>query len=364
MKKQEVWKTIPSFSKYEVSTHGNIRNKKTLYELSKKSLRGGYVRFKLINDNDKNITMTLHRFIALTFIPNPEKKNTVNHINHNKLDNRVENLEWATTTEQNRHKRKVPKEIQRLMSSRKVWRIDKDTNEKIELYETIRDAAKWAFDNQLTSVKEFNNGNNLKTKICAVCRKKRKTAFGYIWNYDINDIDKFEYEIWKPIPSNLVNNTEGYFISSYGRVKNHKGRITEGHHKPNDYTWVSVYPKQYLLHILIAKIFLPNYYGKKIVNHKDGNKTNCKLYNLEWCTSSENSQHAYNTLLNKCGKPIKVINIITNEIETFTSVAAFSRSKNISVPKCRYGLKNNKTIDNLYKIELVVFRHEKQEANV
>ena len=39
---------------------------------------------------------------------------------------------------------------------------------------TIRDAAKWIFDNKLSSVKEFDNGNNIKTKICAVCRKKGK----------------------------------------------------------------------------------------------------------------------------------------------------------------------------------------------
>ena len=190
---------------------------------------------------------------------------------------------------------------------------------------------------------------------CAVCRKKRKIAYGFNWIYDISDIDKFENEIWKPIPSNLVNNTEGYFISSYGRVKNHHGRITEGHHKPNDYIWVSVYPKQYLLHILLAKVFLPNYYNKKIVNHKDGNKTNCKLYNLEWSTPSENSQHAHDNLLNKTGKKIKVTNIKTKKIEIFISLTSFSRSKNISIGKCSYRLKNNKLIDNLYRIEYKQF---------
>ena len=91
------------------------------------------------------------------------------------------------------HKRKVPREKQRLMSSRKVWRIDNDTNEKIELYETIRDASKWVFDNNLTTIKKFNNGNNIKTKICAVCRKK-ETAYGYIWNYDISHVNKYENE--------------------------------------------------------------------------------------------------------------------------------------------------------------------------
>jgi len=287
---------------------------------------------------------------------------SVNHINHKKLDNRVENLEWATITEQNRHKRKVPKEKQRLISSRKVWRIDKNTNKKLELYETIRDAAKWIFDNKLTSVKDFNNGNNIKTKICAVCRKrkeirsgnnhngisknksyKRKTAFGFKWEY--------ENEIWKPIPKELIHNKEGYSISSYGRVKNHKNRISEGYNKPNNYKWISVCPKQYLLHILVARVFLPNFYGKSIVNHKDGNKTNCKLYNLEWTTPSENSQHAYNTLLNTWGKKIKVTNSHTNKIKTFVNIKNFSRFANISIYKCRYALKKKKLLDDLFKIE-------------
>jgi hypothetical protein len=55
----------------------------------------------------------------------------VNHINHNRLDNNVNNLEWSTTTEQNNHKRKCKKEILELVSSRPVWRVDKDTNETI-----------------------------------------------------------------------------------------------------------------------------------------------------------------------------------------------------------------------------------------
>ena len=114
---------------------------------------------------------------------------------------------------------------------------------------------------------------------------------------------------------------------------------------------MSVYPKQYLLHILLAKVFLPNYYGKKILNHKDGNKTNYTIYNLEWYTPSENSQHAHNILLNKTGKNITVTNIITNNIEIFKSVNNFSRSTNISISKCRYALKNNKLINNCIRVK-------------
>ena len=255
----------------------------------------------------------------------------------------------ATTTEQNRHKKKVPREIQRLMSSRKVWRLDKDTNQKLECYETMRDTAKWVFDNKLTSVKEFNGGNNIKTKICAVCRKRlgRKTAFGYNWEYV--DEKKYENEIWKDIPKDVIHGVEGYSISSYGRIKNHKGRVSEGFHKPESYTWVSVYPKQYQLHRLVAKVFLPNFYGKPVVNHKDGNKQNNKLFNLEWSTYSENSRHAFDTGLNT-GKKIIVKNTITNKVKTFNSIKSFCKYIHISRCKWEYARKKNKLINGVFKV--------------
>ena len=353
-KKKEIWRTVPSFAKYEVSTLGTIRNKKTKHVLSCQTCDKGYARTGLMQ-NGKQKTSYVHRLVALTFIPNPKQKRTVNHKDHNKLNNSVENLEWATTTEQNRHKKKVPREIQRLMSSRKVWRVDKDTNQKLECYETMRDAAKWVFDNKLTSVKEFNNGNNIKTKICAVCRKRlgtdgypRKTAFGYKWEYV--DEKKYENEIWKDIPKDVIHGVEGYSISSYGRIKNHKGRVSEGYHKPESYTWVSVYPKQYQLHRLIAKVFLPNFYGKPVVNHKDGNKQNNKLFNLEWSTYSENSQHAIDTGLNSSGKKIIVKNTITNEVKTFNSITSFCKYIHIGRRKYKYARKKNKLINGVFKV--------------
>lgn len=285
----ENWKTVGSFPKYEVSNLGNIRNKFTLKNLSKNTLRDGYIRIGLCLEKDgKQKLNSLHRVVAETFIPNPEKKKTVNHKNHDKLDNRVENLEWATSTEQNNHKRKVSQEKKKLISSRKVWRIDKITNEKLELYETMTDAAKWIFDQNLTTSKEKQNITN----ICAVCRKRRgyKTAFGFKWAYDDISNDIYANEIWKPIPKHLINNVEGYHISCYGRVKNRTGRISNGYIS-NDYRIISVGKNSYKLHRLVAQTFLPNYFGKSIVNHKDLNKQNSSLYNLEWVTFSENSRH-------------------------------------------------------------------------
>jgi hypothetical protein len=63
----------------------------------------GYLRTALKRTDGKISTVKMHRLVALTFIPNPEHKPTVNHINGIKHDNRVENLEWATHREQYYH---------------------------------------------------------------------------------------------------------------------------------------------------------------------------------------------------------------------------------------------------------------------
>jgi len=91
-----------SFSngKYFISDKGNVysANKK----LKPQYTHQGYTKTQLtINDIQKGYL--IHRLVAIEFIPNPENKKTVNHINGIKDDNRIENLEWATQLENNRH---------------------------------------------------------------------------------------------------------------------------------------------------------------------------------------------------------------------------------------------------------------------
>lgn len=117
-------------------------------------------------------------------------------------------------------------------------------------------------------------------------------------------------EQWKDIP-----NYEGiYQASNLGRIKSLERMVKykNGAHKPqkenisyqrrsrNTYLLVGLYKegseKKALVHRLIAMAFLPNNEAKAAVNHKDGNKANNSVENLEWVTNSENMKHSYAVL--------------------------------------------------------------------
>ena len=96
----EQWKTIQGYEGlYSVSNRGRVYSYRSKRCLKPAHTKAGYHCVHLA-DKGKVSVMFIHRLVALAFIPNPQDKPTVNHINEIKTDNRVENLEWATNHEQ------------------------------------------------------------------------------------------------------------------------------------------------------------------------------------------------------------------------------------------------------------------------
>lgn len=303
----EIWKPITNSPNYEISNMGRLRRSDRWWIRIIGYPKDGYLFYRSPDLNCK-----IHRMVGITFIPNFENKPIIDHIDRNKHNNRLDNLRWVTHKENCANSTKPTYEVKRLVSCRAVFRLDKDTYEPIEYYETIRDAALWIFNSGATTITEFNGGNNLKTKISAVAQGRRKSAYGFVWQYATDNI---EGEIWKDVPSEHINGIMGYKVSSHARIMNHKGRIGNGsisHHSGRasfsisqviDGITKSIFIAR---HRLVALVFVSNDdpENKIEVDHVDGDKTNDCLRDasgkvrLEWVTPEEN-QRRKNEMIKK-----------------------------------------------------------------
>lgn len=180
---EEVWKDIVGYEgRYQVSNFGNVKSlnyravKGREHSLSKKHHHTGYDIVMLCNGSVyKN--KAVHSLVAEAFIPNPRSLPCVNHIDGNKRNNNVENLEWISHKENTRHAIRTglfsPRGFlgvtgARHPSSKKVLQYSKDGT-FIKEWASARDVAR-AFGCNSSTI-----GN--------VCSGRIKTAKGYIWKH-------------------------------------------------------------------------------------------------------------------------------------------------------------------------------------
>jgi hypothetical protein len=128
----EEWRPIADFPDYEVSNQGNVRSNKSgnwnmLKACNDGNKGGDYLVVSLLSYNDKRITKRVHRLVAEAFIPNLENKKDVDHLDINRQNNKVENLRWATRSENmlNTRDRTAHRNIQRTPNGNyhvQIWR--------------------------------------------------------------------------------------------------------------------------------------------------------------------------------------------------------------------------------------------------
>lgn len=161
----EIWKQVEGYEdRYLVSSLGNVYSLKRNKLMKPKVDKYGYLCMRLF-DGDSKKDWTVHRLVAINFIPNPENYPVVNHKNEDKQDNRVENLEWCSI----KYNTNYGTGIQRCAKARSkpILKADKFGN-PICVYmdsESIRQSG--------------YKRENIQT--CA--RGITKTAYGYHWYY-------------------------------------------------------------------------------------------------------------------------------------------------------------------------------------
>ena len=164
----ELWKNIEESTNYEVSNYGNIRNTKSGQILNPGESGNGYKQVALkMKASNKFEKRYVHRLVSFYWLENPENKREVNHINLDKTDNRVENLEWITSSENQKHKYQ---NRDYRTSNRKVAQMDLNNN-IIAVFDSVAAAAQ--------AMGATRQG------IDKVCKGiyGRKTAHGFKWKY-------------------------------------------------------------------------------------------------------------------------------------------------------------------------------------
>lgn len=165
-----IWKDIPGTEgEYKISNHGKVMTAKTGRILAPAIDERGYERVCLFK-MDRRRRYKVHRLVAITFIPNPNNKEQVNHKDGNKRNNSVDNLEWVTNDENMTHSRATG-----LHDNHKAWC---DSHKKRIIATHIKSGEEIAFDSILAAKKALGT-----THIQEVLRGLRYEAKGYTFRY-------------------------------------------------------------------------------------------------------------------------------------------------------------------------------------
>ena len=201
------FRTIKGFERYSVSKDGTVMNNMSGVVLSQREATNGYMRVNLRKGDEpyeKPKTLAIHRLVAEAFIPVVPGKNYVNHIDGNKHNNDVSNLEWCTASENISHaikhgllcpdyqkmnrlayeknkishqtpeyRRKMQRINEELGLTKQVLQIDKD-GQILNRFKNCYEAARFLFG-------ENTNKDRLISR-CA--RGKCNSAYGFRWAYE------------------------------------------------------------------------------------------------------------------------------------------------------------------------------------
>lgn len=302
---EEVWKTVVINNvewNYEVSNLGRLRVKSNT-KIRTVTPRGGYLASTIFYEN-KPKTMYIQVLVATAFCHNddPVNKVQVNHINHNRHDNRAVNLEWMSPTNNTKH---AHQKEGRKSTKKAVLRYDLDENN-----EPILD-----------SVKEYDCVNSARDEfgshLSSCLKGTTNSAYGYFWTYKDPQLHKVPLSELDMLMFKQVKNHPTFLVSNDGRVYNKSRQAFLSPRLTGTYLSVVLDEKHYCIHVLVMNHFSDEP-PQEVVNHKDGNKMNNHIDNLEHATGTNNTLHAYDTGL-KQRKAVLQFDLNGNFIKEYKS---------------------------------------------
>lgn len=258
---------ISNIKGYKINRNGDIINAKN-NRILKEHLCNGY---KIITIRNKSYL--IHRLVAQTFLQILDNKPIVNHIDCDKYNNRVENLEWVT------QKENVSLHNKNISHPKKVIQMDFN-NKIINIYNSLKEAGE-SINMCCSSISKAVLGIN-------------NSAGGYIWKYAIDEYN----DIVNLSNGKCINYYENYYVFSDGKIYNKiRKKYIKSIKNASGYCYVTLCnkssKKNFYVHRLVATHFLKNENkNKNQVNHINKKRDDNRLENLEWVSSSENMKHA------------------------------------------------------------------------
>jgi len=281
------WRYFTKCENYIISDDGRIWSYYINKLLSMHTSACGYYMISLYRK-----TYSVHILTYCAYNNNYDKLLVIDHIDGNKVNNNIDNLQLITRKENSQKKTKnYDVEVTRVCSMSEIK------------YKTIEDAI-------------LDTPGASRRCIVNACAGRRQTYLGYIWIYTTKDIKKIEsgiddhkYKLLGEINGMDFNN---YQINENGVIRKimKDRRIVLKQTITSGYYCVHVNGETLFIHRLVAELYCleSKTPERKCVNHLNKKKLDNRASNLEWCTLSENSIHSH-------GRKVVSINMETREIE-------------------------------------------------